>query len=252
MTDVSEILFEFISPDRLAIVSELSLRKQRVSELSKLSKHTVQECSRDLIRLSRAGFVRKDSNGFYEITNFGRSMLSLLPGLKFLARERNYFLAHDLSFLPQEFMERIGELSEGRLVNHANLVLDHIKEVVMKGREYVWLISDQIMPRWPGIESSYTSRNIPIRMIAEPTIDPGVLSEAKANLLNVEIGILPKVNIAMALNESLAGFCFPGLDGRIDFGAGFSGTDTSFRVWCSDLFRKYWSTSRKIGSLSEL
>lgn len=236
----------------MAIVSELSLRKQRVSELSKLSKHTVQECSRDLIRLTRAGFVRKDSSGFYEITSFGRAMLSLLPGLRFLAKERNYFLAHDLSFLPQEFMERIGELSGGKTVNHANIVLDHIKEVVMNGRQYVWLISDQIMPRWPGIASSYTSRGIPVRMIAEPTIDPKVLSDAKSDMVNVEIGILPKINIAMALNESLAGFCFPGLDGKIDFGSGFRGTDTPFRAWCSDLFAKYWSTSRKISSLSEL
>ena len=252
MTDISEMMFELISPDRLAIVSELSLRRQRVGELAKLSKHTVQECSRDLIRLSRAGFVQKDSNRFYEITSFGKAMLSQLPGLRFLAKERNYFQAHDLSFLPQEFIERIGELSEGRPVNHANLVLDHIKEVVMKGREYVWLISDQIMPRWPGIESSYTSRNIPIRMIAEPTINPKVLSDAKSNLLNVEIGILPKINIAMALNESLAGFCFPGLNRKIDYGAGFAGADTHFRVWCSDLFQKYWSMSRKISSISEL
>ena len=252
MMDVSEVLFELIGSDRLALVKELSVGSKPVRELSKLSKHTVQECSRDLIRLSEAGFVQKDSNGLYQITSFGRSVLNLLPGLGFLAKERNYFQTHDLSFLPREFMERIGELSEGKRVDHANSVLDHIKDVVMKGKAHVWLISDQIMPRWPGIGSSYASKNIPIRMISEPTIDPKVLSDAKSDLINVEIGILPKINIAMALNESLAGFCFPGLDGRIDYGAGFTGTDASFRGWCSDLFEKYWSTSRKISSVSEL
>ncbi|MBO0888696.1 hypothetical protein J2P12_06310, partial [Candidatus Bathyarchaeota archaeon] len=202
LTNVSEVLFELISPERFAIVNELSLGRQRLTELSKLSKHTVQECSRDLNRLSEAGFVRKDSNGLFEITPFGRAVLSLFPGLKFLVKERHYFLSHDLSFLPRQFIERIGELSEGKAVNHASLVLDHIREVVSKGREYVWLISDRMMPRWPGIGSSYPSKDIPVRMIADQTIDRAILSEAGTALSRTEIGVLPRVSVAMAINES--------------------------------------------------
>jgi predicted transcriptional regulator len=242
--DLSEILFDLVSPDRLAIVSELSTRKLRLTALSKLSKHTVQECSRDLNRLSESGFVRKDSEGLYEITSLGRAMLSLVPGLKFLVKERKYFLSHDLSFLPAEFIERIGELLAGKRVDHTGLVLDHIRAAVSKAREYVWLISDQIMPRYPGMGSEY-SKNVSVRMVAEQTIDKKILSETKSILPRSEVGFLHEVKIAMAINESIAGMCFPGLNGKIDFNGGFTGEDTAFRGWCTDLFEHYWSRSER-------
>src|SRR5690349_20115347 len=140
--DFSEVLFDLVSPDRLALLTQLNARKQRLTALSKLTNHTVQECSRDLNRLSGSRFVRKNSEGLYEITSFGRAMLSLVPSLSFLVKQRKYFLSHDLSFLPSGFVERIGELSTGESVNHASHVLDHNRAVVSKGKEYAWLISD--------------------------------------------------------------------------------------------------------------
>jgi predicted transcriptional regulator len=251
-TDTSEVLFDLVSPDRLSLVNELSLRKQRLTSLAKILNCTVQECSRNLNRLSSSGFIRKDSEGAFEITPFGRAVLGLVPGFNFLIKHREYFLSHDLSFLPIPFIERIGELSKGERVNHMGLVLDHIMQVVSKGKEFVWLISDQLMPRWPGIASSYSSTNIPVRMVGAQTIDRKVISEAKSKLARCEVGVLQEVKVAMAMNESLAGFCFPGLDGKIDFGAGFTGNDPLFRAWCADLFEFYWVSSRKIETALQL
>ena len=243
--DTSDVLFDLLSPDRLSLVTELSLRKQRLTSLAKILNCTVQECSRNLNRLNDSGFIRKDSEGAYEITPFGRAMLSLVPGFDFLIKNREYFFSHDLSFLPEPFMKRIGELSMGERVNHTSRVLDHIMQVVSKGKEYVWLISDQLMPRWPGIASSYSSNDIPVRMLGAQRIDPKVITESKSKLTHCEVGVLQEVKIAMAMNESLAGFCFPGLDGKIDFGAGFTGKDPLFRAWCYDLFEFYWSRFSK-------
>jgi predicted transcriptional regulator len=63
-----------------------------------------------------------------------------------------------------------------------------------------------------------------------------------------EISTLPEVKIAMAMNETMAGICFPRLDGKIDFSSGFSGIDPLFRSWCSDLFEHYWAKSRRIST----
>ena len=250
--NTSDVLFDLLSPDRLSLVTELSLRKQRLTSLAKILNCTVQECSRNLNRLNNSGFVKKDSEGLYEITPFGRAVFTLVPGFDLLIKHREYFLQHDLSFLPAPFMERIGELSEGSRVDHMSLVLDHIMQVVSKGKEYVWLISDQLMPRWPGIASSYSSSDIPVRMLGAQHIDPKVIAEAKTKLSHCEVGVLQEVKIAMAMNESLAGFCFPGTDGKIDFGAGFTGKDPLFRGWCHDLFEFYWSRSRKIETILQL
>jgi predicted transcriptional regulator len=250
--DTSDVLFDMLSLDRLSLVTELSQRKQRLTSLARILNCTVQECSRNLNRLSNSGFIKRDPEGIYEITPFGRAMLSLVPGFDFLIKNREYFFSHDLSFLPEPFMKRIGELSKGERVNHTSLVLDHIMQVVSKGKEYVWLISDQLMPRWPGIASSYSSNDIPVRMLGAQHIDPKVISEAKSKLTHCEVGVLQEVKIAMAMNESLAGFCFPGLDGKIDFGVGFTGKDPLFRAWCYDLFEFYWSRSRKIETILQL
>lgn len=249
--DISGDLFDLLSPDRLTLVSELNQRKLNLTALSKLLKCTLQECSRNLGRLSDSGFVKKDSDGLYETTSFGRAMLSQVPSLRFLVRERNYFLSHDLSFLPRGFVERIGELVQGKRVDHTGLVLDHIREAVSKAREYVWLIADQIMPRYPGIGSDY-SKDVSVKMVAEQTIDKKILSETRTILPRSEIGFLHEVKIAMAINEKIAGLCFPGVNGKIDFNGGFTGEDPSFRGWCTDLFDYYWSRSRKIQLLSEV
>ena len=88
--NISEILFDLLSPDRLALVSELNLRKQRLTALAKILKCTVQECSRNLNRLTDSGFIKKDSDGLYDITPFGRAMLSLVPGFGFLIKHREF------------------------------------------------------------------------------------------------------------------------------------------------------------------
>lgn len=250
--EVSDVLFDFISPDRLTLLSELRDRKQRLTALSKLSNQTVQECSRDLDRLVESGFIRKDSEGLFEITPFGRAMQSLIPGFRFLIREREYFLSHDLSFLPQEFIERIGELSSGERVSHISLVLEHIKRVVSQGREYVWLISDRLFPRWPGIGTSFSSKETPVKLIAQQTIDRKIMLEYKSALPRTEIGLLKEVRIAMAISETVAGVCFPDVHGKIDFGAGFAGSDPVFRGWCINLFEHYWSKSRRNESITHL
>jgi predicted transcriptional regulator len=173
-------------------------------------------------------------------------MLSLFPGIRFLSRYKDYFLSHDLSFLPKGYVERIGELSAGDYVNHLSLVLEHIKTVISKGREYVWLISDQPIVVGASIGTSFFSRDLPVRLIGEQTIDRKVLTETKSALSHSEIAGLQEVKIAMAINETFAGVCFPGTNGKIDFSAGFSGKDPQFRAWCCDLFEHYWAKSKKL------
>jgi predicted transcriptional regulator len=250
--DISDAMFDLVNADRLAIVSELSLRKQKLTALSKVLNCTVQECSRHLNRLSNSGFIKKDQEGHYEITSFGRAMLNLIPSFRFLVKEREYFLSHDLSFLPQGFIERIGELSAGEYLNHFTKVFEIIKKVISTGKEYVWIISDNpvIVGSSPG--SAFYSSNVPARFISHINVDRGIVAKAKSALPHSEIATLLEVKLAIVINESIAGVCFPSVDGKIDFGAGYTGSDPQFRSWCTDLFELYWSKSRKIQSVLQL
>jgi len=176
-------------------------------------------------------------------------MMKLLPSVRVLQDNKDFFTAHDLSFLPTGFLERIGDLVSGKYVNHISLVLELIKRVVSEARDYVWLISDHLFPQWPGIGDRFPSKDLHVRLISAQTIDLRVVSEYKSKLNRSEIGTLNEVKIAMAINETTAGVCFPTTDGVIDFGGGFAGTDPGFRLWCNDLFDYYWSKCMKVHTL---
>ena len=237
-------MFNLASNDRLTLLTNINQKRQRLTDLAKIIKASTQECSRHLSRLSESGYVKKDSDGSFETTTLGKAILRVLPSLQFLLAHKNYFISHDLTSLPESFTERIGELVEGKLVGHFNTVLDHIKKVILEGREYVWLIADQPVVPTSTMGSAFTSRNVPVRLIIKRGTDLSALSAAKSILPEkFTVANLNDVNVAMAINEKLAGVCFPGPDGKLDFGVGFVGSDSGFRAWCSDLFDYYWKTA---------
>ncbi|HXW37525.1 MAG TPA: helix-turn-helix domain-containing protein [Nitrososphaerales archaeon] len=245
-TGFHEVLFYLASEDRLALLAELSTKKRRLKDLSRVINASPQECSRHLSRLSEAGMIEKDSDGLFGMTDLGRAIVRLFPSTRFLLSNGDYFLSHDLTFLPKGFLERIGELSGAEYVHHFSSVLELIKKVISSGEEHVWLISDQPMVVGPTIGPTFFSTDVPVRLIGLPDIDKRVVAQMRSSLPKSEIVYLPEVKIAMAMNESMAGVCFPDSYGGIDFAAGFAGADPIFREWCHDLFEFYWSRARRV------
>lgn len=242
--ETEELLFNLANADRLTLLSSINREKQRLTSLAKVINASTQECSRHLSRLSDSGYIRKDQNGFFETTSLGKAVLLVFPSIRFLLTHKTYFLSHDLSALPPSFIERIGELSSGKLIGHFNIVLDHIKKVILEGREFVWLIADQPVVPTSTMGNAFTSRNVPVRLVINHGTELNTLSAAKTILPEkFEVATLNEVNVAMAINEKLAGVCFPGTDGKLDFGVGFVSTNPDFRAWCSDLFQYYWKIS---------
>jgi predicted transcriptional regulator len=235
-----ELLFSMASDDRLALLAELNSKPQKMTPLSKTINASVQECSRHLERLSTSGLVSKGTGGYFSTTSLGRAVIRMFPGMKFLLSNREYFLTHDPGYLPEAFVERLGELSTGEYVNHVSRTLELIKEVISEGREFVWLVADQppIVSKVAG--DSFRSRELRVKLIAE-IVDKKTLTNVRSALRNGEVVLMKDVRVAMAINESRAGVCFPDLRGKPDFGAGFTGTDGRFMKWCRDLFDHYWA-----------
>lgn len=186
----------------------------------------------------------KNSDGLYETSTLGKAMLNLLPSLQFLFKHRNYIISHDLSFLPKSFAERIGELSGGKLLGHFNTVLEHIKTTISQAKKFVWLIADEPVVPTTSMGIGFPSATLPVRLILGEGYSLKEFSMAKSQLPSkFEIALARNVRIAMAINEKIAGVCFPQLGGKIDFGVGFIGSDPEFLSWCQDLFEHYWSTA---------
>ncbi len=112
------------------MLSEIGVEKRRSSQLTAKLSATRQETSKHLTRLRNAKLIEKDSDGFFTLTTLGKIIVNLLPSIRFLAQNRDYFLSHDISSLPLEFIERLGELQEGQYAEKVGSILAYIQQVV--------------------------------------------------------------------------------------------------------------------------
>jgi predicted transcriptional regulator len=254
---LAELLFILASIDRLTLLSEIGVEKRRVSQLTAKLSATPQETSTHLLRLRNTKLIGKDSEGFFDLTAFGRIIVNLLPSIRFVSGNREYFLSHDISSLPLEFIERLGELQKSEYVDKVGTVLVHTQQVVQRAEEYIWLMADhplgdqEYVTKSGKLESSST---VTWRIIipaggSSSSIDwPEVRRSVGTHKGRIEYHLVEdptEIKAGMALNEKVAGVAFPDNTGKLDFDSGFRSNDPVFRKWCQDLFVFHWNKKGK-------
>jgi predicted transcriptional regulator len=251
---LAELLFIIASIDRLTLLSEIAIEKRRLSQLTAKLSATPQETSKHLMRLRNAKLIEKDSDGFFGLTAFGKIILNLLPSIRFLTQNREYFLSHDISSLPREFIERLGELQEGEYGEKVGSILAHTQQVVQDAEEYIWLMADHPLGGQEYVAGSgklESSRTVTWRIIvpADSSIDwTRLRASAGTHKGRIEYHLIQDPNdikAGIALNEKIAGLTFPDIMGKLDFNSGFRSNDPIFRKWCQDLFVFHWNKAGK-------
>jgi predicted transcriptional regulator len=251
---LAELLFILASVDRLTLLSEIAIESRRLSQLTTKLSATPQETSKHLTRLRNAKLIEKDSEGFFGLTAFGKIIVSLVPSIRFLTKNREYFLSHDISSLPLEFIERIGELQESGYAGRVGSILAHTQQVVQGAEKYIWLMADhplggeEYVTKSGKLESSTT---VTWRIIipAGGSIDwTRLRASAGIHKDRIEYHLIEDpndINAGIALNEKVAGLTFPDTTGKLDFNSGFGSSDPIFRTWCQDLFEFHWNKAGK-------
>jgi predicted transcriptional regulator len=238
----------------MTLLSEIGVEKRRSSQLTAKLSATRQETSKHLMRLRNAKLIEKDSDGFFSLTALGKIVLNLLPSINFLMQNREYFLSHDISSLPQQFIERLGELQEGEYAEKAGSILTHIQQVVQDAEKYIWLMADHPL----GGEGHVTeSGKLESSTVTWRIIIPADSSSIDWKKLRASVGTHKgrieyhliedrnDIKAGIALNENIAGLTFPDITGKLDFNSGFRSNDPIFLQWCQDLFEHHWSKSGK-------
>jgi predicted transcriptional regulator len=249
LESLSELLFVLASTDRLQVLSCLKEEKEyRLGDIAQKLDSSIQEASKHVARLREQNLVEKDpSNGYYALTTLGKLVIKLLPSLEFLSQNKEYLLTHNISSLPEEFIERIGELQEHQYNAKVGLVLSFTHQVIREADKFVWLMSDHSLIDVFDIERD-RDRSLTWRIIL-PTgnkIDwQNLRSYAKDVHSRIEIGFSHEIIAGMALNEKIAGLLLPDLRGSLDFNSGFISSNLSFCKWCQDLYNYIWSESEK-------
>jgi predicted transcriptional regulator len=251
---LAELLFILASIDRLTLLSEIRVEKRRLSQLTTKLSATPQETSKHLTRLRDAKLVDKDSDGFFSLTAFGKIIVNLLPSIRFLTQNREYFLSHDISSLPLEFIERLGELKENEYGEKVGAILVHLQQVVQDAEEYIWLMADHPLGRQEYVTRSgklESTSSVTWRVIipADSNMDWTELRRTVGTYKGrIEYHLIEDPNdikAGIALNEKIAGLSFPDITGKLDFNSGFRSNNPLFRKWCQDLFVFHWNKKGK-------
>jgi len=245
-----KLLFNLSSTDRLTLLLTIRREKNlRMVQLASKIGATMPEASRHLGRLTDAKLIEKSSDGTYSISSYGSLLLLLLSSFSFLSKTRDYFLSHDSSLLPIEFIERIGELYEHEYAANVSKVLRHTENVINSANEYVYLMADQALITGPSMAQVIVNHHVYVRIIIPISSHiPERYQQIKKILGDkLELKLLrdEDVKIAIAMNEKIAGITFPDLKGKIDFNSGFTSSNIDFHKWCNNVFTFYWDKSKK-------
>lgn len=256
MNNLSELFFELSHVDRLGILSTLLESPSKLTTLGDKLGCSSQEVYRHLSRLIKAGLVLKKPGGDYAISSYGEQIMRLVPGYRFLNMHSEYFMTRDLTLLPDEFMQRIGELSGSRLVDDVMMSLFDVELMVKDAEEYIYIMIDQMIMNLYEPLILATERGVVFKEIRPvgwelpdevvERLDKELLKMAavkvqKGQVIQRELEDIP---LFLALSEkTVSCLSFSDRDGEIDY-LGFKSDDPCFHNWCRGLFEYYWASAR--------
>ena len=232
----------FIVLERLKILLELEKGPKNLTGIAKDLDFTSQGTSRNVARLVETSIIRKNQDGEYELTSYGSISLRLLSSYEFLSRNRQYFLRHDASVLPYEFINRLGELSASSFQEDfiTNYVIEG--EMAKQAEEYAYSMGKQFNVNATPIIVEKVKLGVEFRSIFPETVVPPPGFRPAAGVIR---RLLPKVQMGLTVTDKKAMFGLPTLDGKMD-GANFVSEDPKFHKWCLDLFNYYWDRGKPI------
>lgn len=237
------MLFELSSNRRANMLFEIEKGHLKMQQIAKALDMTVTETFRHLQRLTETKLVEKKVDGTYAITSLGTLATGFLSGFNFILKNSDYFLEHDVSCIPYEFVNRLGELSNAEFCTEAMSGFNRVRRMVFEAQQYIWSIAEQVDSSHVQPTTEKRSKGLDFRFIMQED-----LAKAYANMQGTEVlsgsKYLKRVPVTLVINEKEATVVFRRHSGVMDY-MGLFGTDEKFRKWCQDLFLYYWERAQK-------
>ena len=257
--DSEKTFIELSNSQRLQIINALTSSSMNLTLIAKHLGITMQEAHRNFNRLMEAGIVSKDSSGSYSLTTFGNTIMTQIPSINFLSKNKNYFSDHYFADLPMKFIQRIGSLDDSRFIQGLVAVIEEIKEMYRSSEEYIY----GMIPQVPLDLMEVAAKIVKERKIKFNYILPknAVIPKKGEDFLNeinyqellknglVERKMIENVRVSVVMNEKKALVMFPTNKGETDMNGAFSNSihkenNKLFHEWCLDYFRYCWVSSK--------
>ena len=248
-----DILFELSNEDRFNILQSLTSENYNVTNMSRHLALTTQEASRHLNRLAEVGLITKSVSREYELTSYGKLVLSQATGIMFATSNKEYFIDHKTDDIPLEFLCQLTKLRESKLVNDVMVSFANIDRIIEEATEYIWRLTDRYnMMSLPKLEAA-TERKVNLKLMQTkdfqyPPEWPGpgiVLKEARLKG-KFEVRHSSEANVFIAMNEKeVAILALPMENNLFDY-RGFTSSDPKFHDWCREIFHFYWANATPV------
>jgi predicted transcriptional regulator len=238
---MEKLFFELASESRLSILHELQTKNLKMNEIARRLDVTATEAFRQLQRLSEAMLVQRQPEGTYAITDYGKLVLHLCSSFEVASKHREYFLSHDVWRIPLQFLNRLGELSQTRLIMDSMENINRGERMFIDAEQYAWGLAEGRIPElMDPIMDQKIAKGLQVKMII-PEADLSTVPALKTP--NVEVRGISDIPVILGITEKGATVCFRFIGGRVDY-AGFSGKDPAFLNWAKDLFLYYWKKGK--------
>ncbi len=201
-------------------------------------------------------YSTRDSSSarLHSITTYGKVVYNQIPTLQFLVSNKKYFHDHDFGDLPAKFLQRIGDLSEGKHLKGFVKVMEQWKGIYSNAEKYISnilveipYISDMVEPLVKRLSSGAVLQSILSESVIVPQERKQILDKLGFKKLfeqgKIERKMKENVSVVLIMNEKEACIMFPKKDGQADISEGFYSTNTVFHEWCSDYFTYCWENS---------
>jgi predicted transcriptional regulator len=239
--EISKVLFELSSNRRANILFEIQKDSLKMQQIAKSLDMTVTETFRHLQRLTEAKLVEKKVDGSYKITSLGKLAGDFLLGFNFVLKNAEYFLDHDVSILPYEFVNRLSELAGGEFCGDTLATLNGVRKIVYDAEKVIWAMGETVESSHVQPTKEKVAKGLEFKFIMPKTLAQQFRKSKEELLMGSRY--VERVDFAVLVSEKEANIVFRRNNGSLDY-TGFFGTDEKFRKWCRDLFMYFWDKAK--------
>lgn len=240
--EISKVLFELSSNRRASILFKIRKENLKMQEIAKALDMTVTETFRHLQRLTDAKLVEKNSDGTYAITSLGDLASGFLTGFNFILKNSDYFLEHDLSIVPYEFVDRLGELSKAEFCIEPISSFNRVRKILAGAEKQFWTMAEQVDSTTKNPAEDKMVAGLDFKFIMQKNLAE-TWAGSNAKVL-VGSRYIERVPVALVVSEKESSVVFRTHKGVLDY-LGLFSTDPRFCKWCSDLFLYYWDRAER-------
>jgi predicted transcriptional regulator len=250
----ADLFMELASETRCAILLMLKEKPTRTNKLANDLHLTVQETHRNTSRLTETGIIRKDSEGLFYLTEYGKLIVEQIQYYQFLFKYQKFFEDHTCD-LPPKFKQRLGALHHCELVTKVTNVQQRIKKMESDAKDHIRLIVSQAWEDEGKTLLDRVKNGVRVSTIFgfESVMPDEIVENIQKKLTRfIEKGVLEQkivdgnVKVSLYIADKQAAVMFPNQKGEVDMNTLFAGKDAEFYEWCLDYFEYLWNTAKPI------